>query len=32
VKRFAGRVTITDSPLGGCRMVVWLPTVEEGGE
>ena len=32
VKRFAGRVTITESPLGGCRMVVWLPTVEEGSE
>jgi len=28
VKRFAGRVNVTESPLGGCRVTVWLPTVD----
>ena len=28
VKRFSGRVEVTDSPLGGCRIIVWLPVVE----
>jgi two-component system, OmpR family, sensor histidine kinase MtrB len=28
VTRFSGRVNVTDSPLGGCRMIVWLPVVE----
>ena len=28
VKRFAGRVNVTESPLGGCRVTVWLPTLD----
>ncbi|MCX6508426.1 MAG: HAMP domain-containing sensor histidine kinase [Actinobacteria bacterium] len=28
VSRFAGRVEVAESPLGGCRMIVWLPAVE----